>query len=180
LFSGVDTLRGTLDWIRAKIRDVPNFPREGITFRDLTPVLADGALFRQVIDLMAAPWRDQKIAKVVGVESRGWIFASTLAASLGVGFALVRKFGTLPRRTLREEYEAGNTVEIHEDAIAAGERVLIVDDLLATGVTAAATGRLVQRMKGEIAGYAFLVELLYLNGAEKLSGSKVSALVRYS
>lgn len=169
-----------MDWIRAAIKDVPGFPREGIVFRDITPVLSDGPMFRQVIEAMAAKWASQRISKVVGIESRGWLFAAPLASALGAGVVLVRKFGTLPRRTVRAPYDEGNTVEMHMDSVGPGDRVLVVDDLLATGVTAAATRSLVQQVKGEIIGYQFLVELAWLGGAEKLEPEKVNALVRYT
>lgn len=170
-----------MDWIRAKIRDVPGFPSEGVVFRDITPLLADGRFFRQVISTMADPWRGQRVDKVLAIESRGMIFGAPIACELSAGFTFARKFGTLPRRAFREAYTSeDHTVEIHEDAIAPGERVLVVDDLLATGVTAAATGRLVERAKGELLGYAFLVELGYLNGVDRLGRERVHALVRYT
>jgi adenine phosphoribosyltransferase len=170
-----------LDWIRAKIRDVPDFPREGVIFRDITPLLNDGRAFKQVIETMAEQWKDKGIDKVVAIESRGYIFGAPLAAGLGVGVVLARKFGTLPRRSLREAYtEDDDTVEIHEDALGPGERVLVIDDLLATGVTASAVGRLVLRARGELVGYGFLIELASLGGADKLGSEKVRALVRYS
>ncbi|MBI3185766.1 MAG: adenine phosphoribosyltransferase [Myxococcales bacterium] len=170
-----------MDWIRARIRDIPGFPREGVVFRDITPLLSDPQLFRQVVEAMAQDWRSLRVDKVLAIESRGFIFGAPLAATLSAGFAFARKFGTLPRRTLRETYTPdGHTVEIHEDAIAPGENVLVVDDLLATGATAAAVGRLVERAQGKLLGFSFLVELGYLNGVELLGRERVHALVRYT
>jgi adenine phosphoribosyltransferase len=169
-----------MDWIRAAIKDVPGYPRDGVVFRDISPVLTDGSLFQQVVETMAIPWRGQRVAKVVGIESRGWLFAAPLANALGAGLVLVRRFGTLPRRMVQVAYDDGGTVSMHADAIAPGENVLLVDDLLATGVTAAATRDLVQQVKGEVVGYQFLVELSWLGGAAKLEPSKVNALVRYT
>jgi adenine phosphoribosyltransferase len=167
--------------LRAKIRDVPDFPKKGIVFKDLTPVFSEPAAFAEVIDALAERWRGQGIHKVVGIESRGFIFAAPIAYLLGAGFTAVRKAGKLPHRTIRESYalEYGEAVlELHVDAVDPGERVLIVDDLLATGGTAEAVGRLVTREGGLVAGYAFVVELGFLKGREKLHGD-VDALLRY-
>src|SRR5512139_597639 len=159
------------DAVRARIRDIPDFPKKGIVFKDITPVLADPALFRQVVDALAARWRDERISKVVGIESRGFLFAAPLAYTLGAGLSIARKPGKLPWETIREAYalEYGeNALELHVDAVGRGERVLIVDDVLATGGTAAAVGRLVARQGGAIAGYTFLAELSFLGGARLL------------
>ena len=171
-----------LDELRARIRDVPDFPKKGVVFKDITPVLADGRLFRGVIDALAAHHRDQGITKVVGIESRGFIFAAPLAIALGAGLVIVRKPGKLPWRTVREVYalEYGeDTLEMHLDAVTPGERVLVVDDVLATGGTAAAVGNLVTRQGAELAGYAFLLELGFLHGARRLGQAKVQALLTY-
>lgn len=171
-----------MDELRAKIRDVPDFPKKGILFKDITPVLGDPALFRKVIDALAEQWRGQRIGKVVGIESRGFIFAAPLAYALGAGLAVVRKPGKLPYQSIRETYDleyGQDSLELHVDAVRPGERVLIVDDLLATGGTAEATGRLVTRQGGELAGYAFVIELGFLNGSKRLGADKVHALVRY-
>jgi adenine phosphoribosyltransferase len=171
-----------LDLIRTRIRDVPDFPKPGIVFKDITPVLSDPASFRACIDALVARWKDERIDKVVGIESRGFIFAAPLAYALGAGFTVVRKPGKLPWETIRETYalEYGeNVLELHVDAIGPGERVLVVDDVLATGGTADATGRLVSRQGAELVGYSFVVELAFLHGARKLGGSKVHALVSY-
>jgi adenine phosphoribosyltransferase len=168
--------------LRAKIRDVPDFPKKGIVFKDITPVLAEPRLFRQVVDALAERWKDQRIAKVVGIESRGFIFAAPLAYALGAGLTIVRKPGKLPYEKVREVYalEYGeDALELHIDAIGPGERVVVVDDLLATGGTAEAVGRLVTRQGGELCGYSFVVELGFLHGARRLGLEKVHALVRY-
>jgi adenine phosphoribosyltransferase len=171
-----------LDAVRAAIRDVPDFPKPGIVFKDITPVLSDGPLFRQVIDALVARWQGERIAKVVGIESRGFCFAAPLAYALGVGLTIVRKPGKLPWRTIREAYalEYGEaTLELHEDAFRPGERVLVVDDVLATGGTAEAVGRLLRRQQAELVSYAFLVELGFLGGARKLGAENVHALLTY-
>ena len=171
-----------MDAIRARIRDVPDFPKKGIVFKDITPVLSDGALFRQVIDVLAARWEKERIDKVVGIESRGFIFAAPLAYKLGAGFSIVRKPGKLPWEVIREAYalEYGEaTLELHIDAVGPGERVLVVDDVLATGGTAEAVGRLVARQGGELVAYSFLVELGFLNGARRLGPGKVHSLIAY-
>lgn len=168
-----------MNWIQARIRDVPGFPHDGFVFRDITPLLVEPGLLAQVVEAMAAPWRDARIDKIVGIESRGWLFAAPLAASLRCGLVLARKFGSLPRRSVKEAYDELHSIEIHDDALHAGERVLIVDDLIATGVTSSATRRIVERMRAEIVGYQFLVELASYEGAKKLAPSPVHALVRY-
>jgi adenine phosphoribosyltransferase len=171
-----------LDEVRAVIRDVPDFPKPGIVFKDITPVLSDGALFKQVIDAMAAPWRGRRIAKVVGIESRGFCFAAPMAYTLGAGFTIVRKPGKLPWRTIREAYalEYGEAVlELHEDALRKGDRVLVVDDVLATGGTAEAVGKLLRRQQADLVSYSFLVELGFLGGASRLGKDAVHALLKY-
>jgi adenine phosphoribosyltransferase len=171
-----------MDAVRARIRDVPDFPKKGIVFKDITPVLADAALFRQVIDALVARWRDQRIDKVIGIESRGFIFAAPLAYALGAGFCIVRKPGKLPWEVIREAYalEYGEAaLELHIDAVGPGERVLVVDDVLATGGTAEAVGRLVTRQGAELVAFSFLVELSFLQGAKRLGAHKVHALLGY-
>jgi adenine phosphoribosyltransferase len=168
--------------LRAAIRDVPDFPKKGIVFKDITPVLADPALFRSAVDALAERWRGERISKVVGIESRGFLFAAPLALALGTGLAIVRKPGKLPWRTVREIYalEYGeDALEMHIDAVGAGERVLVVDDVLATGGTADAVGRLVARQGAELVGFAFLLELGFLHGARRLGAGKVHALLQY-
>ncbi|MDQ6659776.1 MAG: adenine phosphoribosyltransferase [Chloroflexota bacterium] len=166
------------DWIR----DIPDFPQKDILFKDITPLLQDGVAFRAALDRLAAHYVGAGIQTVVGVESRGFIFGAPLAYLLGCGFVPVRKFGKLPAETVNVEYEleyGTNIVEIHTDAIRPGERVLIVDDLLATGGTVSATIELVEKLGGYIAGIAFLVELSFLKGREHLKGNDVFALIKY-
>ncbi len=168
--------------VRALIRDVPDFPKKGIVFKDITPVLADAAMFRRVIDAFVARWKGERIDKVVGIESRGFIFAAPLAYALGAGFTIVRKPGKLPWEVIREAYalEYGEaTLELHVDAVGPGERVLVVDDVLATGGTADAVGRLVARQGADLVSFSFLVELAFLNGARRLGPGKVHALLSF-
>jgi adenine phosphoribosyltransferase len=165
----------------ARVRDVPDFPKKGIVFKDITPLIGHGPSLRAVVELLAERVARFEATRVVGIESRGFIFGAALAAQLGLGLAPVRKPGKLPWRTAREEYalEYGtDALEMHEDAVA-GERCVIVDDLLATGGTAAATARLVERQGGQVAGYGFVIELGFLEGRAKLAGRAVEALIRY-
>ena len=175
------TARSTDD-LRAKIREVPDFPKPGILFYDITTLLRDGDAFREVIDRMAEAVKGEKIDVVVGMESRGFIFAAPLADRLGAGFVPVRKLGKLPAETLEVEYdlEYGTaTIEIHRDAISKGQRVLVVDDLLATGGTVIGTIELVRRLGGEIAGLSFMVELTALGGRDKLGEYAIHTLLAY-
>ncbi len=168
--------------LREKIREIPDFPKPGILFYDITTLLKDPAAYRESIELMLEPYRGERIDVVVGMESRGFIFSSPMAYELGTGLVPVRKLGKLPADTLTVEYAleyGSNTLEIHRDAILPGQRVLIVDDLLATGGTVRGTIDLVERLKGEVVGLAFLVELEFLNGRERLEGRKVTSVVRY-
>ena len=163
------------------IRDVPDFPRPGIVFKDITLLLGDGSAFSTAVSALAAPYRDADIAMVAGIESRGFILGGAVADRLGAGFALVRKEGRLPSDRISQAYnlEYGEAViEMHSDAVAPGQRVLIVDDLLATGGTAAAAATLVERLGGEIAGFSFLIELSALGGAGALGGRPYTALLR--
>ncbi len=171
-----------MDAVRARIRDIPDFPQKGVIFKDITPVLADARLFHDVVDAFAARWRGERIDKVVGIESRGFLFAAPLAYAVGAGVTVVRKPGKLPWKVIREVYslEYGeNALELHVDAVEPGERVLVVDDVLATGGTAAATGRLVTQQGGTLVGFSFLVELGFLNGARKLGNERVHSLIKY-
>lgn len=165
------------------VRDVPDFPKKGILFKDITTLLKDKDAFRASIDRLTDAFRDTKVDHVVGMESRGFIFGAPLAYNLDAGFVPVRKLGKLPAETLRVEYalEYGtNTLEIHTDAIEPGQKVLIVDDLLATGGTVAATIELVRRLGGEVVGLGFLVELLFLNGRGYLGDEhRIVSLIQY-
>ncbi|HLX33908.1 MAG TPA: adenine phosphoribosyltransferase [Candidatus Limnocylindrales bacterium] len=168
--------------LRARIREVPDFPKPGILFYDITTLLKDPAAFKEAIRLMIEPFKDDRVDVVVGMESRGFIFSAPMALELGAGLVPVRKLGKLPADTLSVEYAleyGSNTLEIHRDAIQAGQRVLIVDDLLATGGTVHGTIELVERLKGEVVGLAFLVELEFLHGREQLGGRRVASVIRY-
>ena len=172
----------SVDDLRAKIREVPDFPKPGILFYDITTLLREPAAFAAVIDQMASQIDDTKVDLVVGMESRGFIFAAPLATKLKAGFVPVRKLGKLPAETIEVEYalEYGTaTLEIHRDAIEKGQRVLIVDDLLATGGTVMGTIELVRRLGGEIAGLSFAVELTALKGREKLREFDIHTLLTY-
>jgi adenine phosphoribosyltransferase len=164
------------------IRNVQDFPKPGIGFKDITTLLKEPVAFRAAIDSIASEYASVKIDKIVGTESRGFIFGAPLAYNLHAGFVPVRKPGKLPAETESAEYEleyGTDKVEIHKDAITKGERVLIVDDLLATGGTAAATAELVEKLGGEIIGIAFLIELSFLNGRRRLGGYHVSSIIQY-
>ena len=164
------------------IRDVPDFPVEGIVFKDITTLLKDPQAFRQVIELFLERYRGQEIDQVVAVESRGFIFGTPIAYELGTGFVPVRKLGKLPADTISQEYdlEYGTAcLEIHKDAVRKGQRILIVDDLLATGGSAQATVSLVEQLGGDIVSVAFLIELAFLKGREKLKGYDIFSLIQY-
>jgi adenine phosphoribosyltransferase len=164
------------------IRDVKDFPKAGIIFKDINPVLLDPAAFRDVIDRMLAYARVRGVEAVAGIESRGFIFGAPLAMELNAGFIPIRKLGKLPGETLRQEYalEYGtNAVEIQKDAVKPGQRVLIVDDLLATGGTSAAAIELIEKLGGEVAGLIFMVELGFLEGREALRDYDVSSLIEF-
>jgi len=168
--------------LRALIREVPDFPKPGIRFYDITTLLKEPEPFRAVIDRMAEQIGDTKVDVVVGMESRGFIFSAPLAYKLGAGFVPVRKLGKLPAETIEVEYEleyGTATLEIHSDAIAKGQRVLIVDDLLATGGTVMGTIELVRRLGGEVAGLSFMVELTALQGRDRLGEFEIHALLSY-
>ena len=164
------------------IRDVPDFPKPGIIFKDITTLLLDKDGVVQVMDELAAPFVDKQIDVVLGVESRGFIFASTLAYKLGAGLAIVRKPGKLPYETVEETYEleyGTDTLQMHVDAVKPGQKVLIVDDLMATGGTVEAVTRLVEKVGGEIASLAFVIELDFLKGRDKLSKYNIHTLIHY-
>ena len=168
--------------LRAKIREIPDFPKPGILFYDITTLLKDGPAFREAIDLMLEPYKDEQVDVVVGMESRGFIFSAPMAHQLNAGLVPVRKLGKLPAETLTVEYAleyGSNTLEIHRDAIQAGQKVLIVDDLLATGGTVRGTIELIERLKGDVVGLAFLVELDFLKGRDRLEGRRVTSVIQY-
>lgn len=163
------------------IRDIPDFPKEGIVFKDITTLLKDPAAFQECIKQMAEPFRDKGIQKVCGIESRGFIFGTPLALELGAGFVPIRKDGKLPWTKISQEYtlEYGtDKIEIHTDAIEAGEKVVIVDDLIATGGTVHASAELVRKMKGNIQGFAFLIELEFLKGRNLIADENIVSLIK--
>jgi adenine phosphoribosyltransferase len=168
--------------IRQIIRDIPNFPKPGIVFKDITPLLGNGRLFKRAIDILADRYRSQRVDTVLGIESRGFIIGAALAYQLGAGFCIVRKPGKLPYETHKTSYalEYGtDTLEIHTDAIAQNARVVIADDLLATGGTAAATAELVTRLGGTVMECAFVIELAFLKGRDRVKPHAVFSLVQY-
>jgi len=171
-----------MEHLKAKIRGVPDFPRAGILFYDITTLLQDPAGLHEAIDSLSLPFTNQGIDIVVGVESRGFIFGSAVADRIGAGFSPVRKPGKLPASVMKATYEleyGTDTLEIHDDAVRKGQRVLIVDDLLATGGTARATCELVKRCGGEVHALSFLIELAALNGRNKLTGERVHTVLTY-
>ena len=171
-----------LEQVKALVRDVPDFPQEGIVFKDITPLLADELAFSTVIDLIVVHFGRGNVDKVVGIEARGFILASPVAYHFGAGFVPVRKKDKLPYETEAAEYslEYGTaTLEIHKDAVAPGERVLVVDDVLATGGTAKATADLVERIGGKVIGLAFLIELGFLKGRDRLESYDLFTLLDY-
>ncbi len=165
------------------IRDIDDWPRPGVTFRDVTPLLGNARAFRFAVDSIADHFADQRIDRVLGVEARGFLFASPIAYRFGVGLVPVRKAGKLPWEIEREEYELEygiDLLEVHRDAVLPGERVLIVDDVLATGGTSAATARLVERLGGVIAGFGVVIELEHLGGREQIEDHDIVSLVTYA
>ncbi len=170
--------------LSAAIRDVPDFPKEGIVFKDITPIMMDAKLSVEVVDHLYNIYKDLDLDAVAGIESRGFLFGYPLAMKLGIPFILIRKKGKLPHNVLSVNYDleyGSATIEMHIDAVSAGQKILLHDDLLATGGSAEAAGRLVQKAGGEVAGFNFLVSLDFLNGAEKLKGfsNNITNLVAY-
>ncbi len=168
--------------LRAKIREIKDFPTEGILFKDITTLLKDGPAFRSVIDMLATRYQRERVDVVVGIESRGFIFGGALAHQLQAGFVPVRKLGKLPAKTIEVEYEleyGRDALAIHEDGVQPGQRVLAVDDLLATGGTMAATLRLIEQLGGHVVGVAFMIELGFLHGRDKLKNHPVHSLITY-
>lgn len=171
-----------MEELKQKIRNIPDFPKAGIGFKDITTLIKDGQAFKKAIDIISNQYDPDDIDIIVGIESRGFIFASALAYKWEKGFVPVRKPGKLPSDTITEEYEleyGTDSVEMHVDAIQPNQRVLIIDDLLATGGTVAATAKLVERLKGKIIGIGFLIELTFLNGREKIKNYDVWSLVTF-
>jgi adenine phosphoribosyltransferase len=171
-----------MDDLKRRIRSIPDFPKAGILFYDITTLLQDPAGFRTAIDSLAAPFKDEPIDLVIAIESRGFIFGSAVADRIGAGFSPVRKPGKLPSTTMRATYDleyGTDALEIHDDAVQQGQRVLIIDDLLATGGTAKATSDLVKRLGGRVHALAFLIELVALNGRQKLEGERIHTVLKY-
>ena len=169
-------------WLKEHIRDIPDFPKPGVVFKDITPLLADSKAFTAVIDELSERFDGWAVDKVLGIEARGFIIAAPIAYRLGAGFVPVRKAGKLPWEIEKEEYalEYGNDLlEIHRDAVHPGERALLIDDVMATGGTAAATIRLVEKLGGEIVGLGFVIELAFLGGRAKLAGHEAVSLLTY-
>jgi len=168
--------------LKAIIRDVPDFPKKGIIFKDITPLLSDPDAFREMVRHFAARFRDAGITKVLGIEARGFLLAAPIAMELGAGLVPVRKKGKLPYRTVAASYDleyGQDTLEMHADAVGPGEKVLVVDDVLATGGTAGAVCALVEKLGGKVAGVAMLIELEFLKGRSKLAGRDIYSLIKY-
>ena len=171
-----------IEQLRGAVRDVPDFPKAGIIFKDITPILADGTLFRASIDAFLGRCRGMKIDKIVGIDARGFLFGSAVAYELGVGFVPLRKKGRLPYKTESAKYslEYGEAeMELHIDAIAPGERIVLVDDLLATGGTSASAATLIEKVGGDLIEAQFLIELEFLHGREKLAPTSVVSFLKY-
>ena len=172
----------SLTEIEQAIRNVPDFPKPGIQFKDITPVLADGRLFAGAMDHLLAGVTRGSVDKIVGIEARGFIFAAAAAARLGIGFVPVRKKGKLPFKTVEQSYEleyGSATIALHTDAVLPGERVILMDDLLATGGTAGAAVALLNRLGAQLVSVRFLIELDFLNGRQKLGGNEILSVIRY-
>ena len=170
------------DWLASRIRDIADFPKPGVVFKDITPLLGDAVAFATAVDRLAEHFVGRSVDKVAGIEARGFVIAAPVAHRLGAGFVPVRKPGKLPWPTESEEYEleyGTDCLEVHQDAVAPGDRVLVVDDVIATGGTAAATARLVEAIGGEVVGLGFVIELAFLGGVEQLVGRDVVSLITY-
>lgn len=170
--------------LKSKIREIPGWPKPGISFKDITTLLEDKDAFRQAVDLLAAPFAGQKIDKVVGIDARGFLLAAPVAYKLNTGLAIVRKVGKLPSSSIQQDYTleyASNTIEMHDDAVKSGENVILIDDLCATGGTALAACDLIERLGGKIIGIGFLIDMSFLGGSKKLKerGFIVNILVEY-
>lgn len=175
--------RGLMLNLKSKIREIPDWPKKGVIFRDITPLLEEPRYFKEAIKQMVKPWKNKKIDKVVGIDARGFLLAAPIAVALNAGLVIVRKKGKLPHKTIACEYDLEynkETIEIHRDSIKEGERVLIVDDVLATGGTSRACAELADKLKGEIVGISFLIELDFLNGRKLLKKYKVHSVISYN
>lgn len=171
-----------MEELKRVIREVPDFPKKGILFYDITTLLKDARALAKAVEALSERYREERIDAVLAIEARGYIFGAAVACRLGTGFVPVRKMGKLPAKTIRETYEleyGTDTLEMHEDAVREGQRILVVDDLLATGGTAAAACRLVEKTGGRVLGCCFLIELRFLNGREKLGDRRVFSLLQY-
>jgi adenine phosphoribosyltransferase len=174
--------KSAMERLKASVRDVPDFPKKGIVFKDITPILSNGQLFGLAINLFAERYRRKSVEKIVAIDARGFLFGGALANYLGIGLTIVRKKGKLPFTSHQQEYEleyGQGTLEMHVDAIEKNQRVLIIDDLLATGGTAEAAARLVEKCGGEVVELAFLVELGFLKGRERLGKYPVFSIINY-
>lgn len=168
--------------LESLIRNIPDFPEEGVVFKDITPVLGDPDAFRSLIDAMSAPFANQGITKVAGIEARGFTLATPVADRIGAGFIPLRKPGKLPYETVKEEYELEygiDALEVHTDAVFQGEKVLLVDDVIATGGTAQAAIKLLRNVGAEVVGFSVFIELVFLGGANRVDGVPINALLRY-
>ncbi|MEA3272711.1 MAG: adenine phosphoribosyltransferase [Patescibacteria group bacterium] len=168
--------------LRNYIREVPDWPKSGVNFYDVTTLMENPDAFRFAVDTLAGLFKEQQIDKIVGIDARGFLFAAPVAYQLGVGLSIVRKKGKLPYKTLSKDYTleyASNTIEMHEDTIKPGEKVVLIDDLIATGGTAVAATELIEQMGGDIVGIGFLVDLPFLGGSEKLKKYKTYSLIQY-
>jgi adenine phosphoribosyltransferase len=168
--------------LKPYIREVPDWPKKGIIFYDITTLLEDHAILKYIVDAMAEPFRDERIDKIVAIDARGFLLGAAIAYNIGCGVSLVRKEGKLPYKTIKESYEKEYGVDVltmHEDTIKKGERVLVVDDLLATGGTLEASVKMIERLGGVIAGISYIVDLPFLGGSEKMSKYKLNCLVSY-
>jgi len=169
--------------IKSKIREIPDWPKKGVNFKDITPLLEDNLVFKKVIDVLAEPYLEKEFDKIIGIDARGFLLAAPLAYKLNKGLIIVRKKGKLPSETVSQEYEleyGANTIEMHKDSILPGEKVFLIDDVLATGGTMKAVIDLVKKLEGEIIGIDFLIELSFLKGKERLKEYDVRSLVKYN
>jgi len=168
--------------LKSKIRDIPDFPKPGIIFKDITTLLQDVDAFHLSVDMLAKQHHNNKIDKVVGIEARGFVFGAAVAYAMNAGFIIMRKPGKLPYKTIKQSYKleyGTDEIEIHEDAVKSGDRILLVDDLLATGGTMAAAAQLITKTGGEIVGISFLIELTFLHGRDKLKGYNIHSVIKY-